>query len=285
MKKIVLLCLISLIVSLFPASAYAQTQKSSNSAIPVSSAKLTWLERDGSLPKNIQSQLRALTKQFQAAESKLDFYVMQLAHDNAVALRVVYYCADEIVRRTDFSTGKITYFTGSRNPVEPVPIFDHIAFDIAFAFTGPGAIKFVAKQGKKVVTKVVKGTVTDQIDQNALTALSKLGKLTYNKNGTWTSSAGLIYGEDKKFGNRVLHVLQHATPNPNKITHTVFRVKKTEILALVDEAWKKKSKPEPNDPGAYVVPMGRIVGTKGEKSIKIVVNSGTSEIITAYPVK
>lgn len=40
-----------------------------------------------------------------------------------------------------------------------------------------------------------------------------------------------------------------------------------------------------NDPGAYFIPMGRAIGTSGETSIKIIVRPGTSQVITAYPVK
>ncbi|HEX7064809.1 MAG TPA: hypothetical protein VF199_07050, partial [Bacillales bacterium] len=90
---------------------------------------------------------------------------------------------------------------------------------------------------------------------------------------------------DKKFGNRVKHVLAHAEPNPNKANHTVFNVNKDKILSLVDEAWLNKKSPLANDPGAYIVPMGRNIGTQGEQSIKIIVKPGTSNIITAYPVK
>jgi len=39
-----------------------------------------------------------------------------------------------------------------------------------------------------------------------------------------------------------------------------------------------------NDPGAYVVPMERIIGTAGEQKLKIIVRPGTNQIITAYPV-
>lgn len=42
--------------------------------------------------------------------------------------------------------------------------------------------------------------------------------------------------------------------------------------------------PLPNDPGAYIVPMGRTVGTAGESAVKIIVRPGTNQIITAYPV-
>lgn len=83
-------------------------------------------------------------------------------------------------------------------------------------------------------------------------------------------------------GNRVQHVLDHAVPNPNKTTHSVFNVERKEVLGLIDEAWLKKGNPLPNDPGAYVVPMGRIIGTGGENGIKIIVRPGTNKIITAY---
>lgn len=100
---------------------------------------------------------------------------------------------------------------------------------------------------------------------------------------TWTTPAGLDYGPGSVHGNRVKHVLDHAVPNPNKTTHSVFNVDRKEVLGLVDEAWLARSKPLPNDPGAYVVPMGRTVGTAGETNIKIIVRPGTTKIITAYP--
>ncbi|WP_370867907.1 immunity protein Tsi6 family protein [Phenylobacterium sp.] len=46
-----------------------------------------------------------------------------------------------------------------------------------------------------------------------------------------------------------------------------------------------RGQPLPKDPGAYVVPMGRAVGQGGETSIKIIVRPGTTEVITAYPVR
>jgi hypothetical protein len=97
------------------------------------------------------------------------------------------------------------------------------------------------------------------------------------------SPKNLIYGNDRSFGNRVDHVLAHTVPNPSKPKHSVFNVKGDNALALVDEAWAKKGIPVPNDPGAYVVPMGRVVGAAGETSIKVVVKPGTTEILSAYP--
>jgi hypothetical protein len=117
------------------------------------------------------------------------------------------------------------------------------------------------------------------------TKQASFGKLKFIGKDTWESSQGLIYGYDKKFGNRVLHVLAHGTPNPSKATHTVFNVSKDKILGLIDEAWKMKGSPLSNDPGAYVINMGKIIGTAGETIIKIVIKPGTSEIISAFPIK
>ncbi|WP_423251660.1 adhesin, partial [Pseudomonas viridiflava] len=111
-------------------------------------------------------------------------------------------------------------------------------------------------------------------------------ELTFDKaTRTWTTPAGLDYGQGSVQGNRVLHVLEHAEPNPAKTTHSVFSMDRKEILGAVDEAWLKKGSPVVGDPGAYVVPMGRAIGTSGETSIKIIVRPGTSQVITAYPVK
>ncbi len=64
----------------------------------------------------------------------------------------------------------------------------------------------------------------------------------------------------------------------------MFNVSRNKVLALVDEAWAARGMSEPGDPGAFVVRMGREVGTAGETAIRIIVKPGTWEIITAYPV-
>ncbi|CAB3870568.1 hemagglutinin repeat-containing protein [Achromobacter animicus] len=111
-------------------------------------------------------------------------------------------------------------------------------------------------------------------------------KLTFDEGTrTWTTPAGLDYGQGSVQGNRVLHVLEHAKPNPVKTTHSVFSMDRREILRVVDEAWLKKGSPVVGDPGAYVVPMGRPIGTLGETNIKIIVRPGINQVITAYPVK
>jgi Pretoxin HINT domain/Pre-toxin TG len=106
----------------------------------------------------------------------------------------------------------------------------------------------------------------------------------------WTSPAGLFYDLSKKDGNRVNHIMQHLTEDPLKKAHSVFDVgNSSELLPLIDEAWSNPLKfvPDPSDPGAFVVPMGKTVGTNGETAIRIIVIPGTNppKIISAYPVK
>jgi hypothetical protein len=101
----------------------------------------------------------------------------------------------------------------------------------------------------------------------------------------WQSPAGIIYGNDKKFGNTLNHMLTHMTPNPLKKNHTVFNVPENKIITLIDEAWILKGNPLPSDPYAYLIDMKKIIGTQGETVIKIIVKEpGNSELLTAYPV-
>ena len=102
---------------------------------------------------------------------------------------------------------------------------------------------------------------------------------------TWVSKGGLVYGPDRKFGSRIQHVLQHTIPNNTKLNHTVFTVPEKELFDLIDFAWSKKRLPLPNDPGTYIVDLGKVIGTLGETAIKIVTIAGTNNILTAYPVK
>lgn len=119
--------------------------------------------------------------------------------------------------------------------------------------------------------------------------VSEAGKLKSVGNGIWESTEGLIYGQGSKQGNRVLHVLEHASPDPTKPLHSVFNVLKDKILGVVDEAWSMRSGVTPtlqkNGNQVFNIPMGRVVGTNGETLIRIVVKNGTSEVVTGFPVK
>jgi filamentous hemagglutinin len=119
---------------------------------------------------------------------------------------------------------------------------------------------------------------------NGTNSVPKSVELSFDKGTrTWTTPAGVDYGPGSVHGNRVNHVLDHAAPNPAKTTHSVFNVERGQVLGLVDEAWIAKGNPLPNDLGAYIVPMGRAIGTAGETNIKIIIRPGTNKIITAYP--
>ena len=110
--------------------------------------------------------------------------------------------------------------------------------------------------------------------------------LKYNGDGTWTSNAGLVYGQGSKHGNRVKHVLAHTQPDSSKPKHTVFSVDKSNVIGLIDEAWNNKSVGNlaPNGYVTYNIDMGKTIGTNGETFIRIVTNGYTNKLISAYPI-
>jgi len=69
-----------------------------------------------------------------------------------------------------------------------------------------------------------------------------------------------------------------------KRKRTFFNLFQNEIIALLDEAWLKKTVLLTSDPGTYIINMKRVIGTNGESNIKIIVKPGTSKIRTAYPI-
>ena len=107
--------------------------------------------------------------------------------------------------------------------------------------------------------------------------------------GKWESPEGLIFdvAPANRQGHRISHVFTHSVPGWNgrlPSDHSVFSIPRKDLLQKLDEAWKKRPPVDPNDPGAFLVDMGNeIVGTVGEKKIKIIVRQNTNEIITAYP--
>jgi len=148
-----------------------------------------------------------------------------------------------------------------------------------------GKAETVAVDAAKVADNAAKSPV-DIAHTIGANSAQNVVELTFDKGTrTWTTPAGVDYGPGSVHGNRVQQVLDHAVPNPNKATHTVFNVDRREVLGLVDDAWLAKGNPLPNDPGAYVVQMGRVIGTAGETSIKIIIRPGTNKIITAYPIQ
>lgn len=106
----------------------------------------------------------------------------------------------------------------------------------------------------------------------------------------YISAAGLHYGADPspEFVSRIDHVMAHTRPDPDKPNHSIFIEKNPVlVLKLIDEAWIKRG--DPHHQGGqqgrdvYTVAMQRPIGEQGERAIRIIVESGTADIVTAYP--
>jgi len=125
-----------------------------------------------------------------------------------------------------------------------------------------------------------------------------LGQLRPLNSGWQESVAGLRYGPDPNYGDRVQHVLRHATDNPLRTQpHGVFE---GDALAIVDEAWLSAqmggSHVQIQVQGnrmVYHIDMGRRIGYEGGQPgaaagypalhrVRIVVQNN-NEVITAFP--
>ncbi|MGC1275860.1 MAG: hypothetical protein WBC44_19310 [Planctomycetaceae bacterium] len=125
--------------------------------------------------------------------------------------------------------------------------------------------------------------------------LKKVGK------DHWLSPAGLHYqGRDPDGRTRLDHVLRHAKDDPERDgPHGVFDDGRDGALTTIDAAWRliQKHDIEPDvegDRAAYTVSLGRKVGYLGGSvgadrknppltRVFIVVERGTSRVVTAYP--
>ncbi|MBM7846489.1 polymorphic toxin-type HINT domain-containing protein [Herpetosiphon giganteus] len=114
------------------------------------------------------------------------------------------------------------------------------------------------------------------------------------------TKSGLLLDESAKHGNFLRHTWDHldewerivdpATKKVTKVkkTHTVFDVENSAYLYdLLDEGFRILKEQGitaiPGDPGAFLVPMGRAIGTNGETYMKMIFKQGTDVLITAYP--
>ncbi|WP_066856695.1 hypothetical protein [Halodesulfovibrio spirochaetisodalis] len=115
--------------------------------------------------------------------------------------------------------------------------------------------------------------------------------VTYDRQTkTWAPPAGLTYEPDDTHGDRIHHVMQHLIPNVEKRTHSVFNVPESKVLTLIDEAWRRESLAvvikQPKNSFAYDIQMDRVVGTKDEKTIRVVIEGkGSGNVITSFPLK
>ncbi|HYF68570.1 MAG TPA: RHS repeat-associated core domain-containing protein, partial [Ohtaekwangia sp.] len=117
-------------------------------------------------------------------------------------------------------------------------------------------------------------------------------KLTDN---AFHSASGLTFKFGSKHGNRLSHVMAHTSDNLTKDFHGVFDLGE-DLVKTLDDAWDMVKKGGANvkdiGDGSFIIDMGRKVGYEGGKKgsgdvlkkIKIVVEKGTENVITAYPV-
>jgi hypothetical protein len=162
-----------------------------------------------------------------------------------------------------------------------------------YAVEVAGFGKLIIEEGAEITNNTIEFIKKDLITVNKNDSLIKIiGEIKEAgtvlkpiENNAWQSPGGLIYKADKKFGNRINHVLAHAKTDPIKDQHTIFNVPENKVLQLIDEAWAMKSNPLESDAAVYIIDMKRIIGLQEESAIKIVVIPGTSEILTAYPIK
>ena len=127
------------------------------------------------------------------------------------------------------------------------------------------------------------------------------GTLTKISDDVWESAGGLRYGPDPKFGNRVQHVIRHATDDiAQQGTHGVFDAGRTATLGVIDDAWRLAQKggsavsvEVQEIRTVYTVNMRKRIGYIGGQAGAASGNTGTSyvqlvmegtNVITAYPI-
>jgi filamentous hemagglutinin len=167
-----------------------------------------------------------------------------------------------------------------------------------------GVAKWAAGESEgfaKVLYDAVRGCTTLAGSIRPLACLP--GKLKKIGQNTWQSTAGIVYGvdPDPRIKNRVRHVLEHFGPpfNPKKPTHSVFTIDRTEVLALIDQAWVSPSKTGIVQGGReiFTIPIvdaagkARLIGKTSASAVtatltklKIVVEKGTTKLVSAYPI-
>ena len=108
----------------------------------------------------------------------------------------------------------------------------------------------------------------------------------------WTSMGGIVYERGGAEGHRICHVLAHTVTGFKAPPHSVFNVARHSLFELLDEAWTKphlvayKIDGVTPDPTAFIVDMGRTIGTANERFIRFAFkgNRASKRIIAAYPV-
>lgn len=145
------------------------------------------------------------------------------------------------------------------------------------------------KLRESAITNVVIRTSIARLEGTALNkkhATNDLSaRFTFDKNkGVYISPEGIIYGIDRKFGNSMKHIVEnHVKLKDDR--KTKFAINRSQVFALIDDAYRRRGRPEVGDPQAYVIKTG-VIGTHGEDHIKLVFSKyDSNSIVTAYPCK
>jgi hypothetical protein len=141
--------------------------------------------------------------------------------------------------------------------------------------------------------------LADMVVASAKTRLRAVGDTL------WESAAGLRYGPDPRFENRVRHVLNHAVDDVNREgLHGVFDAGPRGALSVVDEAWQKAMREgrsadvniiQQGNNTRYEINMNRRVGYVGgeggaaaghpeARRIAIVIKN-LRDVVTAFPLQ
>jgi hypothetical protein len=115
-------------------------------------------------------------------------------------------------------------------------------------------------------------------------------------NGSWSSPSGLLYESIDRFQ----HVLEHAQNDLTKPKHGVFFGGESGALSTIDKAWSMRGNSDVvvvsrGARSVYYVPMGENIGYFGgiigsqqgnpaTSWVQIVARTGSSNIVTAFPV-
>ncbi len=138
------------------------------------------------------------------------------------------------------------------------------------------------------------------ITKSEIAALEKSGHLVPQGPDSWKTRGGVVLkGRDPDGRNRLEHVMRHTRDIPSRPRHSVFSVSKAQVIELMDEAWAKIKSgslkaEERGGRSAYVYRAGRDIGYAGGrdgaqrgrrplKAVKIVVKTGTPEVVTFFP--
>ena len=96
--------------------------------------------------------------------------------------------------------------------------------------------------------------------------------------------------QQEQVRGNIAHIMLHTRPDSSKPIHSVFTLStREEVEALLVEAWGKRGKPKSTNRAQgrkiYEVNMQRVIGTKGERRLRMVVDADSGYMITAYPVR